>query len=70
MCPQVAEGGGRARSDDFNLIRDLLVDWIKELFDPPRKDEIVRKTRENRGLANDLIGRLLCPYELDWDDPR
>ncbi|KAJ3963487.1 hypothetical protein EV361DRAFT_967662, partial [Lentinula raphanica] len=32
-------------------------------------DEFRLNTRENRGLQNDITGRLLCPVEFDWDDP-
>jgi hypothetical protein len=26
------------------------------------------KQRDDRGLQNDITGRLLCPIELSWDD--
>ncbi|KAJ3975900.1 hypothetical protein EV361DRAFT_959110 [Lentinula raphanica] len=32
-------------------------------------DEFRTNTRDNRGLQNDITGRLLCPVEFDWDDP-
>ncbi|KAJ3725381.1 hypothetical protein C8R42DRAFT_718898 [Lentinula raphanica] len=32
-------------------------------------DEFRLNTRENRGLQNDITGRLLCPVKFNWDDP-
>ncbi|KAJ3832522.1 hypothetical protein F5878DRAFT_666495 [Lentinula raphanica] len=32
-------------------------------------DEFRTNTRDNRGLQNDIAGRLLCPVEFNWDDP-
>jgi hypothetical protein len=27
------------------------------------------KVKEDRGISNDITGRLLCPIDYDWDDP-
>lgn len=67
---QLRRGGAVAWSDDFNGIRDLLVDWIDAEFDPPHNNKIFHRNCNNQGLANDLIGKLLCPYMLNWDDPK
>lgn len=27
------------------------------------------KGKEERGISNDITGRLICPIDYDWDDP-
>ena len=65
---QLQRGANGAWSDDLNRIRGCIADWLNEA-NPQPSPLLVTKCRNNRGLAHDTTGRLLCPAEFDWDDP-
>jgi hypothetical protein len=58
-----------ARGDDTGSLKIAIVEWVNTIFGvstPPLQS----KYKDRRGLDNDHCGRLLCPAEFDWDDPR
>ena len=73
ICPhlficslQLQKGANDARSDDVRRIKEELALWlnIANAPNPP----LNTKCRSDRGMDNDITGRLLCPIEYDWDD--
>lgn len=62
--PQLQKGAASARSDDTKSLKGVILDWIGPL-DPP----LSRNVKYNRGFQHDRTGFLLCPPELDWNNP-
>ena len=63
---QVQKGANDARSDDVRRAKEEIANWINQTHTPTTPLSV--KQRDNRGLQNDITGRLLCPIELSWDD--
>ena len=63
---QLQKGANDARSDDVRHIKEEVANWINQTFSPTTPLSV--KQRDDRGLQNDITGRLLCPIELSWDD--
>ena len=63
---QLQKGANDARSDDVRRIKEELANWINQTFSPTTP--LGLKQRDDRGLQNDVTGRLLCPIEHSWDD--
>ncbi len=55
-----------ARSDDVRRIKEELALWLNISHTP--NPPLNTKSRSDRGMENDITGRLLCPIEYDWDD--
>lgn len=64
--PQLQKGANDARSDDVRRIKEELANWINQTFSPTTPLSL--KQRDDRGLQNNITGRLLCPIEHSWDD--
>jgi len=47
-------------------IKEEVANWINQTLSPTAPLSL--KQRDDRGLQNDITGRLLCPIELSWDD--
>ena len=56
-----------ARGDDANNLKAAVVIWVDELYGPS-DPALKAKSKDERGLANDHTGLLLCPGEYCWDD--
>ncbi|KAG1883275.1 hypothetical protein F4604DRAFT_1576096 [Suillus subluteus] len=67
MLKKLRQGDDSARGDDTSKLKCLVADWINRDLkpDPPVDFE----DKHYRGFINDGCGRLLCPTELDWDQP-
>ncbi|TEB26890.1 hypothetical protein FA13DRAFT_1635440, partial [Coprinellus micaceus] len=68
MAGMLQKGASSARSDDTKSLKGAVVDWIDAAggpFHPP----LSRTMKQKRGFENDRTGFLLCPAELDWNDP-
>jgi hypothetical protein len=64
---QLRQGADGARGDDTSKLKSLVPDWVnRELKPNPLVDP---KDKFCCGFTNDACGRLLCPTELDWNDP-
>ncbi|KAG6915232.1 hypothetical protein DXG01_012588 [Tephrocybe rancida] len=57
-----------ARLEDKKMIRDNIFIWLADSFgdDVPG---LARLDKQDRGLNHPLTRALLCPVNLDWDDP-
>ncbi|KAF8185089.1 hypothetical protein K438DRAFT_1974293 [Mycena galopus ATCC 62051] len=61
-------GGSRnTRSDDTENMREAIVPWLVAAI-PDLNPALDPDSRENRGIYNDDLGRLLCPVKFDWND--
>ncbi|KAG0697716.1 hypothetical protein DFH29DRAFT_811329, partial [Suillus ampliporus] len=64
---QLRHGANSAQGDDTSKLKTLVPDWINREWRPdPMIDPVDKPCR---GFAHDMCGRLLCPTELDWNDP-
>ena len=64
--PKIQKGANDARADDLRRIKEELGGWLNIDFSPTTPFAI--KSCADRGLQNDITGRLLCPIEHKWDD--
>ncbi|KAG1763642.1 hypothetical protein EDD22DRAFT_776896 [Suillus occidentalis] len=67
MLKKLRQGADGARGDDTSKLKSLVPDWVNRDLkpDPPVEPE----DKFCRGFTNDACGRLLCPSELDWNNP-
>ncbi|KAG1758198.1 hypothetical protein EDD22DRAFT_784236, partial [Suillus occidentalis] len=62
------QGADSARGDDTSKLKTLVAEWVNKGFKP---DALVDfDDKHTRGFSNDVCGRLLCPAELDWNNPK
>ena len=69
MFWQLDNGAEDARGDDILKIRGAVANWLNNL-QPPPVPLLDPDSRTQRGIQHELIGRLLCPLKLNWDDER
>jgi len=64
---QLRQGADAARGDDTSKLKSLVSEWVNCEFkpDPPVDPD----DKHSRGFTNDACSRLLCPSELDWNNP-
>ncbi|KAG1878561.1 hypothetical protein C8R48DRAFT_584519, partial [Suillus tomentosus] len=68
MLRKLKKGADAARGDDTSSLKDLVAGWVNQEFRPSpliRTDD-----KHSRGFVSDICGKLLCPAEWDWDQPR
>jgi hypothetical protein len=65
---QLQKGANEARADDIRRVKEEVALWLNETYNPAVA--FSPKTRDGRGIQNDITGRLLCPIAFDWDDER
>lgn len=67
MMKMLRQGADGARGDDTSKLKTLVSEWVNRDFkpDPPVDPE----DKHSRGFTNNVCGMLLCPAELDWNDP-
>ncbi|KAG1854346.1 hypothetical protein C8R48DRAFT_610067, partial [Suillus tomentosus] len=61
------QGADGARGDDTSKLKALVSDWVNREFRPNPPIDVDDK--HSRGFTSDACGKLLCPAELDWNDP-
>ncbi|KAG1820656.1 hypothetical protein EV424DRAFT_1539481 [Suillus variegatus] len=67
MLKFLRQGADGARGDDTSKLKTLISDWVnRELKPDPLVDS---DDKHCRGFVNDACGMLLCPAELDWNNP-
>ncbi|KAF7354506.1 hypothetical protein MVEN_01140000 [Mycena venus] len=59
-------GVRNARSDDTKNLKAAVVPWLQTLF--PEMDPLDPDDRDDRGIYNEFLSRLLCPPEYDYSD--
>jgi hypothetical protein len=57
-----------ARGDDTAKLKSLVAEWVN--MDSTPDPRIDADDKHYRGFINDACGKLLCPAELDWNDPK
>ncbi|KAG1846285.1 hypothetical protein F4604DRAFT_1595092, partial [Suillus subluteus] len=48
-------------------LKALVAEWVNREFKPD--SPVNSDNKHTRGFSNDVCGRLLCPIELDWNNP-
>ncbi|KAG1862916.1 hypothetical protein C8R48DRAFT_773649 [Suillus tomentosus] len=61
------QGADSAQGDDTSKLKALMSDWVNHEFRPNLP--VDSDNKNSRGFVNDVCSRLLCPTELDWNDP-
>ncbi|KAG1759635.1 hypothetical protein EDD22DRAFT_782299 [Suillus occidentalis] len=67
MLKKLRQGADSARGDDTSKLKSLVVDWLNRELKP--NPPIDPDDKHCRGFINDTCGKLLCPTELDWNNP-
>ncbi|KAG1776443.1 hypothetical protein EV702DRAFT_1046059 [Suillus placidus] len=67
MLKKLRQGADSARGDDTSKLKNLVPDWINREFKP--NPLVNREDKNCHGFVHDACGRLLCPTELDWQNP-
>lgn len=67
LLSQLRQGADAAQGDDTSKLKALVSEWVNREFKPnPLVDP---DDKHSHGFTNNACGRLLCPSELDWDNP-
>ncbi|KAG2108790.1 hypothetical protein BD769DRAFT_1392693 [Suillus cothurnatus] len=67
MLKMLRQGADSARGDDTSKLKALVSKWVNRKLKP---DPLIgMDDKHTRGFINDGCGRLLCPAELDWNNP-
>ncbi|KAG1893174.1 uncharacterized protein F5891DRAFT_1207971 [Suillus fuscotomentosus] len=67
MLKLLRQGADGARGDDTSKLKALVSDWVNREFRPNPPIDI--NDKHSHGFTSDACGKLLCPAELDWNDP-
>ncbi|KAH6888779.1 hypothetical protein BKA70DRAFT_1121390 [Coprinopsis sp. MPI-PUGE-AT-0042] len=65
----IQKGSAGARADDTKGLKGVILDWItpcSECLQPP----LMRNVKTDRGFYHPRTGELLCPTNLDWNNPQ
>ncbi|KAG2127440.1 hypothetical protein BD769DRAFT_1357273 [Suillus cothurnatus] len=67
MLKLLRQGADSARGDDTSKLKALVAEWVnRELKPDPPVDA---DDKHSCGFTNNACGKLLCPAELDWNNP-
>jgi len=47
----------------------VIAEWLNSRQSTQMQDRLSTRSRAERGICNNVTGRLLCPIEFDWDNP-
>lgn len=64
---KLRQGADAARGDNTSKLKNLVADWINHDLKP--NAPVNPEDKHCRRFINDACGRLLCPMELDWNNP-
>ncbi|KAG1844150.1 hypothetical protein F4604DRAFT_1980499 [Suillus subluteus] len=67
MMKMLRQGADGAQGDDTSKLKALVSEWVNREFKPDHP--VDPDNKHSRGFANDACGRLLCPAEIDWNNP-
>ncbi|KAH6910572.1 hypothetical protein BKA70DRAFT_1100367 [Coprinopsis sp. MPI-PUGE-AT-0042] len=65
----IQKGSAGARADDTKGLKGVILDWITprgQCLQPP----LMRNVKTDRGFYHPQTGELLCPINLDWNNPQ
>ncbi|KAJ3501304.1 hypothetical protein NMY22_g18974 [Coprinellus aureogranulatus] len=68
IADMITKGSSSARSNDTRSLKSAVIDWItppNASLSPP----LMRNVKTGRGFLHTRTGELLCPCNLDWNDP-
>jgi hypothetical protein len=74
---KLQSGANDARSDDTSRLKTAVAEWLNARThnsdESPEGTQmsmyLSSKQKDERGICNDVTGRLLCPIDYNWDDP-
>ncbi|KAG1748217.1 hypothetical protein EDB19DRAFT_1905271 [Suillus lakei] len=67
MMKMLQQGADGARGDDTSKLKALVSKWVNREFKPDHP--VDPDDKHSHGFTNNACGRLLCPAEIDWNDP-
>ncbi|KAG1739742.1 hypothetical protein EDB19DRAFT_1908761 [Suillus lakei] len=67
MLKMLWQGADSARGDDTSKLKGLISGWVNREFKP--NPPVDTDDKNLCGFTNDACSRLLCPAELDWNNP-
>ncbi|KAG1765223.1 hypothetical protein EDD22DRAFT_951214 [Suillus occidentalis] len=67
LLKMLRQGADGARGDDTSKLKSLVSEWVNREFNPASL--VDSDDKHSRGFTHDVCGRLLCPAELDWNNP-
>ncbi|KAG1799428.1 uncharacterized protein HD556DRAFT_1305642 [Suillus plorans] len=67
MLKMLRQRADSARGDDTSKLKTLVSEWVNREFKPVSL--VDPDDKHSRGFTHDVCGRLLCPAELDWNNP-
>ncbi len=70
---KLQSGANDARSDDTSRLKVAIAEWLNARPGQSSESDVMptrlsAKGKEDRGISNDVTGRLLCPIDYDWED--
>jgi hypothetical protein len=68
ILSQLQSGASDARSDDTSRLKVSVAEWLNSRTSTEMQARLSAKNKSERGICNDVTGRLLCPIDFDWDD--
>ncbi|KAJ3535197.1 hypothetical protein NMY22_g6599 [Coprinellus aureogranulatus] len=69
IASMLQKGAASARSDDTKSLKGAVVDWVERQGEQRIEPPISRNMKQKRGFEHERTGFLLCPPQLDWNDP-
>ncbi|KAG1785800.1 uncharacterized protein HD556DRAFT_1249262, partial [Suillus plorans] len=61
------QGADSARGDNTSKLKALVAEWVNRDLKP--EFPLDSDDKHTHGFSNNACGRLLCPAELDWNNP-
>jgi len=68
ILSQLQSGANDARSDDTCRLKVSVAEWLNGRNSAEMQARLSAKKKSERGICNDVTGRLICPIDFDWDD--
>ncbi|KAF7968770.1 hypothetical protein HWV62_29340 [Athelia sp. TMB] len=69
LCDMLQKGIANARSEDTKGLKTAVISWIRMQLPGGNMEGLEAHLKTNRGFNHPLTGKLLCPVNMDWNDP-
>ena len=71
---ELQSGANDARADDTAWLKVAIAEWLNarrslNATETSNTPPLSPRSKEERGINNDITGCLLCPIDYDWDNP-